>query len=103
MLRSKLLAISLANGACASLLTGLSSNAQEMFNVSMGWLDDFYDPEVGYLHAVLADAALHHETRSSCWYAAGLLARNEQDDAAQAELIINNIVTSMFKNPADQW
>lgn len=62
----------------------------------------FYDQERGYLFS-LDSAALVHETRSSAWYAAGLLARNEADDAEQAVRIVTNIIGGQFKNESLQW
>ena len=69
----------------------------------MDWMDNFYDAEAGYLRWVLSNSAFHHETRSSAWYAVGLLARNKDKDVANAEKIINNIINAQFKTPEDQW
>ena len=81
----------------------LPYNAQQVLNESMGWLDTFYDPSAGYLYDESATTALRHETRSSVWYALGLLARNERDDAQQAAYIITNVIDAQFKDPAEQW
>ena len=70
---------------------------------SMDWMDNFYDSDVGYLRWVLSNSALQHETRSSAWYAVGLLARNKGEDVANAEKIIKNIIGGQFKDPKDQW
>jgi hypothetical protein len=48
-------------------------------------------------------AALTHETRSSVWYAAGLLARNQADDVEQAVKIVRNVFGAQFKNENQQW
>lgn len=92
--------ISYSNG---SYVSSLSSNAQELFTESMAWLDTFYDSEAGYLYDLSAQTALDHGTRSSAWYALGLLARNEDDDVQQAEKIVNNIIFGQFKNESQQW
>lgn len=104
-------ALVLAAGACGAHSAAIASNAesqmpynaQQLLNESMSWMDTFYDPSAGYLYDVSATTALRHETRSSIWYALGLLARNEQDDADQAARIITNVIDAQFKDPAEQW
>jgi len=81
----------------------LPHNAQQLLNESMSWMDTFYDQAAGYLYDLSATTALRHETRSSAWYALGLLARNEQDDAQQAAQIITNVIDGQFKDLAEQW
>jgi len=76
--------------------------ATNLLHESMDWMDMFYDNERGYLFD-LNSAALVHDTRSSAWYAAGLLARNEADDAEQAVRIVTNIIGAQFKNESLQW
>lgn len=78
------------------------SYAANLLHESMEWMDMFYDNERGYLFS-LDSAALVHETRSSAWYAAGLLARNEADDVEQAVRIVSNIIDAQFKNESQQW
>lgn len=78
------------------------SYATNLLHESMEWMDMFYDTERGYLFN-LDSAALVHETRSSAWYAAGLLARNEADDVEQAVRIVSNIIGAQFKNESQQW
>lgn len=96
------LCASLIQGSCA-YISSLPSNAQGLFNESMNWLDTYYDASYGYLYDVNAQSALHHETRSSVWYATGLLARNQGDDVANAERIIRNVIEGQYKNPSEQW
>lgn len=81
----------------------LSPNAQEMFTESMTWMDDYYDSSAGYLYNFEGASALRQETRSSAWYALGLLARNSCHDVSEAEKIITNIVAGQYKNPSEQW
>lgn len=81
----------------------LPNNAQQLLDESMRWMDMFYDRSESYLYELSATAALRHETRSSVWYALGLLARNEKDDVDQAENIISNVVGGQFKDPSEQW
>jgi hypothetical protein len=78
------------------------SFSANLLQESMSWMDMYYDSERGYLFSLDA-AALTHETRSSVWYAAGLLARNENDDAEQAAKIVKNVVGAQFKNESEQW
>lgn len=80
-----------------------SDNAQQLLDESMNWMDTFYDSSESYLYDLSATAALRHETRSSVWYALGLLARNDKDDVEQAEKIISNVISAQFKDPAEQW
>lgn len=87
----------------ASYVSSLPENAQQMLNESMTWMDDYYDHEAGYLYDVSATTALHHETRSSAWYALGLLARNQGEDIQHAEKIVTNVINGQFKDPAEQW
>lgn len=87
----------------SSYVSSLPENAQGLFNESMAWMDDFYDTRAGYLLDVSATSALRHETRSSAWYAIGLLARNEGNDVEEASKILTNVVGGQFKDPKDQW
>ncbi|KAH0367366.1 hypothetical protein KCU65_g4692, partial [Aureobasidium melanogenum] len=69
----------------------------------MSWMDGYYDTAAGYLYSLDAAAALRHVTRSSAWYAVGLLARNQGDDVNNAEKILTNIIHGQYKDPAEQW
>ncbi|KAL0943340.1 uncharacterized protein CTRU02_201226 [Colletotrichum truncatum] len=96
--------LALAGSVTASpYVASLSTNAQGLLNESMAWMDQYYDRSAGYLYDFSAAAALRHETRSSVWYALGLLARNDGDDAAQAERIITNTIEAQFKVVPEQW
>ncbi|KAI9836025.1 MAG: hypothetical protein M1819_001636 [Sarea resinae] len=96
-------AMSLDRLTAASSLSTRSPNAQSLLTESMTWMDIYYDPSAGYLHDFSAQTALHHETRSSAWYSVGLLARNQGEDVAQAELIIRNTIKGQYKNASEQW
>jgi hypothetical protein len=76
--------------------------SNDLLRESMDWLDMYYDAEAGYLYSLDA-AALTHETRASAWYAAGLLARNEADDAEQAVKIVENVIAGQHKDQSAQW
>ena len=78
------------------------SYAAGLLQESMDWMDMYYDNERGYLFSLDA-AALTHDTRASAWYAAGLLARNKDDDVEQAIRIVTNIIGGQFKNESEQW
>ena len=87
------------------MATGSSNwhaNANDLLTKSMNWMDTFYDPSAGYMFNVV-EGALTHETRSSSWYAAGLLARNEGNDRIQAARIIRNIIGGQNHNASAQW
>lgn len=89
--------------AAPSALNSMSRNARSLFTESMNWMDDYYDPEAGYLFDFSATTALNHDTRSSLWYALGLLARNKGDDATEAEKIITNVIHAQYEDPKDEW
>lgn len=80
-----------------------SENAQGLFDESMEWMDAFYDSKAGYLYDLDGNQALRHNTRSSSFYAVGLLARNEGEDASEAEKIILNLIGGQFTDPEKQW
>ncbi|KAL5120848.1 hypothetical protein ACEQ8H_001329 [Pleosporales sp. CAS-2024a] len=82
--------------------TGTQAFSANLLHESMNWMDMFYDRQRGYLFNLDA-AALTHETRSSAWYAAGLLARNQADDVEQAVKIAKNIIGAQFNNVSQQW
>ena len=73
----------------------------------MSYLDYFYDPVAGYLFDETDQTpatAMRHETRTSAWYAIGLLARNQGEDVANAERILTNVISGQFKDdPEVQW
>lgn len=87
----------------SSYVDSMPVNAQGLLLESMAWMDNFYDSDAGYLYDVSGTAALNHETRSSAWYAVGLLARNEGSDVEEAIKILTNVVDGQLKDPKDQW
>ncbi|KAK2031077.1 hypothetical protein LX32DRAFT_557753, partial [Colletotrichum zoysiae] len=97
------LALAAGTATASSYVASMPVNAQGLLNESMAWMDQFYDGDAGYLYDFSAAMALRHETRSSAWYALGLLARNDGDDAAQADKIITNIIGAQFKVESEQW
>lgn len=95
--------VSLCSGHDSDYVKSLPQNARQMFTESMTWMDDYHDSSAGYLYNFGGASALRYETRSSAWYALGLLARNSGDDVSEAEKIITNIIAGQYKEPADQW
>ena len=87
----------------SSYISTLPLNAQGLLKESMEWMDGYYDPSAGYLFDESGATALRHETRSSAWYAVGLLARNNGTDVEEALKILTNVVNAQFKDPRDQW
>jgi hypothetical protein len=69
----------------------------------MSWMDGYYDSTAGYLYSLDAAASLNHDTRSSAWYAIGLLARDDGEDVSNAEMILTNIIQGQYKDPRQQW
>ncbi|OAG02046.1 uncharacterized protein CC84DRAFT_1262067 [Paraphaeosphaeria sporulosa] len=98
------IALSAVSGTVKAKTVGNGSKnaATQLLRESMSWMDMYYDTEAGYLYN-LDSKALLHDTRSSAWYAAGLLARNEGDDAEQAAKIVENIIVGQHKNVSSQW
>ncbi len=93
-----LLAAQSVNAVC------LSGHAKQMFDESMDFLDTIYDRSASYLYYFYYPlAAGPHETRSSVWYATGLLQRNRGDDVEQAIKIVKNVIRDQEKNTTVQW
>lgn len=89
-----------------SALTGVNTTAyiNDVFDTSMSYLDQIYDPAAGYLwYTYYPFAAGKHETRSTVWYAAGLLRRNEGRDVDEAVRILTSVIGDQKKNVSDQW
>lgn len=82
----------------------LSANTRTLFDESMDFLDTIYDKAASYLYYFYYPlAAGPHETRSSVWYATGLLQRNRGDDVEQAINIIKAVIGDQEKNETLQW
>lgn len=95
-----------AVSAVAALATSNNTTGyiDEIFDSSMSYLDQIYDPTAGYLwYTYYPFAAGKHETRSTVWYAAGLLRRNQGSDVDNAVRIINSVIGDQKKNISDQW
>ncbi|KAK9425412.1 hypothetical protein SUNI508_13020 [Seiridium unicorne] len=101
---SSLCVLSALLAAERSVAVELTGYAKDMFDESMDFLDQIYDPEAGYLsYFYYPLAAGRHETRSSIWYASGLLQRNEGSDLEEAIKVITNIIGGQEKNVSAQW
>ncbi|KAK8092085.1 hypothetical protein PG997_002446 [Apiospora hydei] len=101
---SGLLGLLLAVAGVSSAATELKGHAQSLLDESMDFMDKIYDRDAGYLYYFYYPlAAGQHETRSSMWYATGLLQRNRGDDVDQAVRIIRNIIGDQEKNETLQW
>lgn len=82
----------------------LSKHAQTLFDQSMAFQDQIYDPEVSYLrYFYFPLAAGPHETRSTVWHSIGLLQRNHGDDLSEAVKILENVIAGQEKNTSVQW
>ncbi|PCH00294.1 Hypothetical protein PENO1_048620 [Penicillium occitanis (nom. inval.)] len=82
----------------------LSEHAQSLFDQSMSFQDQIYDPEASYLRYFYYPlAAGPHETRSTVWYSIGLLQRNQGDDVKEAVKILENVIGDQEKNTTVQW
>lgn len=104
LLRAVLLGTLAVGGATALTTANTSTYIDEMFNSSMGYLDQIFDPTAGYLwYTYYPFAAGKHETRSTVWYAAGLLRRNQGSDVDDAVRIITSVIGDQEKNVSAQW
>ncbi|EED21461.1 conserved hypothetical protein [Talaromyces stipitatus ATCC 10500] len=82
----------------------LSGHAQSLFDQSMSFQDQIYDPDVSYLRYFYYPlAAGPHETRSTVWYSLGLLQRNQGDDVKEAIKILENVIGDQEKNASVLW
>lgn len=91
-------------GATAVQAVNLSTSAQNLFDESMVIQDAIYDPAAAYLrYFYFPLAAGPHETRSSVWYAAGLLQRDRGEDRQEAVRILQNVIGGQEKNVSVQW
>lgn len=104
VLLSHLVTGAVAAGAVSAFTGNTMGYINDMFDTSMSFLDQIYDPSAGYLwYFYYPLAAGKHETRSTVWYAAGLLRRNEGDDVGNAVRIIKSVIGDQKKNASDQW
>lgn len=98
----------IAGALAVSGVTAFSDNTtgyiDDLFDTSMSFLDRIYDPIAGYLwYFYYPLAAGKHETRSTVWYAAGLLRRNQGEDVQNAVRIIESVIVDQKNNASDQW
>ncbi|EAU36129.1 conserved hypothetical protein [Aspergillus terreus NIH2624] len=103
MLKPSILALATTALAQTSCLPAWSAHTCHLFSESMAYLDRIYDPAAGYVYDPSAATAMRHDTRTSVWYAVGLLARNQANDVDHAATIITNVIAAQFKDPNDQW
>lgn len=96
-------AVAVCSATAAADGQQVSTNAKELLKESMAWMDQYYDSDFGYLYDFGGASALRHETRSSVWYALGLMARNCGSDVEEAEKILSLVVGGQFKNVSQQW
>lgn len=82
-----------------SPIASMAPSSLDLFEKTMAFLDDFYDPDAGYLYDLSSAEGLRHESRQSAFYSLGLLARNEGDDANNAATILYNIVAGQVTDP----
>ncbi|CAK7223944.1 hypothetical protein SEUCBS140593_005406 [Sporothrix eucalyptigena] len=104
MLFKSLLTVAAGLLALPAQATRMTQHAKNMFYEEMTFLDNLYDPVAGYLYYFYYPlAAGPHETRSTVWYATGLLQRNEGNDTAHAVRIIKDVIANQEKNVSAQW
>lgn len=97
-------ASALSTTGATTLTYNTTGYIDDLFDTSMRYLDQIYDPAAGYLwYTYYPFAAGKHETRSTVWYAAGLLRRNQGSDVDEAVKILTNVIGDQKKNVSDQW
>ncbi|TFK38958.1 hypothetical protein BDQ12DRAFT_745607 [Crucibulum laeve] len=77
-----------------SYLATPPSNQRALFEYAMNGLDMNFGPPF---------LACFDSPRYSAWYAVGLLARNEDDDAKVASKIIRDVIDFQYKDPSVLW
>jgi hypothetical protein len=82
----------------------------ELLDVSMAWMDPWWDPEVGLLwnmegsYDEIGPARSIHLVPQSAWYAAGLLFRDGPGDVARATETIEAILATQYRDwRAAEW
>ncbi|KAJ6035739.1 hypothetical protein N7540_000018 [Penicillium herquei] len=80
----------------------MTPSSRDLFSQTMTFLDEFYDPNVGYLYDLSSAEGLRHESRQSVFYSLGLLARNKGDDSKNAATILYNIVGGQITDPSSE-
>ncbi|KAI2794261.1 hypothetical protein POX_a00853 [Penicillium oxalicum] len=101
---ARLVTVSLLGAADLACSVHLSKESQALLDQSMSILDDIYDVDAGYVNWFYYPlAAGAHETRSSVWYAVGLLQRNQDDDRDEAIRILTNVIGGQERNTSVLW
>ena len=103
-MRANALVASVAGLLAVGAQAKMPPHAASMFKKEMKFLDKLWDPVAGYLYNFYYPlAAGPHETRSTVWYATGLLQRNEGNDTVNAVRIIKDVIAHQEKNVSAQW
>ena len=81
----------------------------ELLDVSMAWMDDWWDPSAGLLwnmdgsYDEIAPPRSIHLVPQSAWYAAGLLFRGAAGDEARAVRTIEALLACQYDRPGTAW
>jgi len=96
----------------AVTLKSLPPLARTMARETLNWLEPYHDAScdlllypgtVGSYGSLQAGTARPHLVRESAWWAMGLLLRNQGDDAARAERILNAVLRWQFNEPGQPY
>ena len=80
----------------ATTLSDLHPHARSLAVESLRWSDQWWDAPSSLLDV---DFAGQPAVRDSCWYALGLLLRNEKGDTQRACAIIDAVLATQFDEP----
>jgi hypothetical protein len=90
-------------------VASLSRNSREIFQESMKWGDEYYDPQARLCRMPpspqYAEAHLptHLAVRESAWYAVGLLLRDGHGDRERAAQILDTVLNAQYREPGKPW
>lgn len=77
-------------------LNALSPFARSLAVESLGWSAQWWQPSVSLLDVGFVGQPI---VRDSCWFALGLLLRDEPGDTSQAQAIIDAVLATQFDEP----
>ena len=81
----------------------------DLLDVSMAWMDPWWDPEAGLLwnmegsYDEVAPPRSIHLVPQSAWYAAGLLFRGGPGDEERATRTIEALLATQYDEPGTEW
>ncbi|MGA3326052.1 MAG: hypothetical protein ABSF45_16390 [Terriglobia bacterium] len=104
-------------------VASLSKDSREIFDISMKWGDQYWDPETKFLALPMSSysassslagltsqsnptapaSGRHFLVRDSTWYAMGLLLRDQSGDRDRAAQILRAVLQEQYREPGKPW